>query len=1258
MYEKELVKVLGFSPKDKTADVYHKTYTAGYIIEIDFENSAINYGKEITSGSKTTQNFSQAENFVVLECVDRLLTKGYKAKDITLEKVFPSGHGHSGRLDIFIKNGKKPFLMIECKTSGKEFKRELANIQKNGGQLFTYFQNDTNTDYLMLYSSCVLNGEIRYNSEIIKIEDSYRTAGNVEDVYNRWNKITNKNGIFEEWIEPYRFQNKLLTKKDLQPLEESDSGFIFNSFASILRKHSVSDKPNAFNKIFNLFIAKIYDEDRPDDEELAFQWMEGKDDPVEFQIRLINLHKAGIFHFLEKEIAGISNSDFNAKDAEDLKRLKKERLKFDKIFDIKEVFDDDSFDDNFRVLKEVVQLLEKYQIRYPRRQRHLSDFFERLLTTGLKQEAGQYFTPVPIARFIVRSLPLRAMLETFAGRQEGRLPAAIDFAAGSGHFLTEILETYQNIIDGLDLSHYPPSVKKRFMAWSKNGDPYSWATRYVYGIEKDYRLVKVAKVGCYFYGDGLAKVFHADGLDSFSSSRIYDELLKQNAQHPQFDIVVSNPPYSVDAFRSDLRSKDAEDDFTLYPCLTDKSSEIECLFVERAAQLLKEGGVGGIILPSSLLSNAGIYTKTREIILQKFEIIAIAALGSNTFMATGTNTVILFLKRRKDVVVKNIKEGIAVFLASLKDITIGGVENAAAKYAHAVWNVSTADYITMHKKEPNGAVTETALYKEYYKSYPKKEIYFNDDTLPTALDKMREKYEEAVKKYWENIIAVETEKLFYFILTYPQKTVLIKTGEKDAEKRFLGYEFSNRRGYEGIHPMERGKTIEECTRLFDDERFDNPEKASTYIYKAFSGDYDYPVHGSLKENITRVCLADMLVFDRKDFDIAISTTVKKKRIVESKWEVVQIGDIADTQYGFTDKAIDHGEIRYLRITDLADDGSINLTNEAKFINPDEETKKQYLLKDNDIVIARSGSVGKSAIFKTNKYNNMIFASYLIRLQVKKNKILPYYLFYYTKTAMYWDQVEVNSIAAAQPNLNAEKIKNFKIPLPPLDIHEKIVAEIAALEEKEKNMADRIASIRKDISDLFLSASNAKFEKLENIAVMLKRGKSAKYGNSKIQIIKSGQARGYREFDFSERYFAGENLTPDERKLQKGDILINSTGVGTAGRVTLFNLDGDFAADSHITILRLDENIADPVFVMYVLAEYIGFKNIEAMAQGQSGQIELSLSIVQNINIPLPSLSEQQKITAEIERLEREIQNLQKKQKQTISQKELCLRNYL
>ena len=93
--------------------------------------------------------------------------------------------------------------------------------------------------------------------------------------------------------------------------------------------------------------------------------------------------------------------------------------------------------------------------------------------------------------------------------------------------------------------------------------------------------------------------------------------------------------------------KNGSEDFELYNNLTDKSSEIEVLFIERMKQLLKNDGVAGIILPSSLLSNSGLYSKARQMLIKYFEFKGIVSLGSNSFMATGTNTIILFLKRRK-----------------------------------------------------------------------------------------------------------------------------------------------------------------------------------------------------------------------------------------------------------------------------------------------------------------------------------------------------------------------------------------------------------------------------------------------------------------------------------------------------------------------------------------------------------------------------------------------------------------------------------
>ena len=148
--------------------------------------------------------------------------------------------------------------------------------------------------------------------------------------------------------------------------------------------------------------------------------------------------------------------------------------------------------------------------------------------------------------------------------------------------------------------------------------------------------------------------------------------------------------------------------------------------------------------------------------------------------------------------------------------------------------------------------------------------------------------------------------------------------------------------------------------------------------------------------------------------------------------------------------------------------------------------------------------------------------------------------------------------------------------------------------------------------------------IDELQVLLKRGKSPTYGDSKVQVIKSGQARGYRDFDFSSKYYLAKDTEIDERKLQKGDILINSTGVGTAGRVTLFELDGDYVVDSHITIFRPNDEVL-PTFVLLVLSSVVGFKTLEKMADGSSGQVELSIETIKSIKVPVPPIPVQQEI---------------------------------
>lgn len=268
------------------------------------------------------------------------------------------------------------------------------------------------------------------------------------------------------------------------------------------------------------------------------------------------------------------------------------------------------------------------------------------------------------------------------------------------------------------------------------------------------------------------------------------------------------------------------------------------------------------------------------------------------------------------------------------------------------------------------------------------------------------------------------------------------------------------------------------------------------------------------------------------------------------------------------------------------------------------------------------------------------------------EVLPLYLFHVLRTM----ETSINGRNGMSfSSISRDEIANIKVPFPPLAIQQKIVDEVDAIERDEKVCQQDTERLRQ----MLLKPEYFQFkeQQLADISVMVKRGKSAKYGNSSIQIIKSGQARGYLEFDFSEKHFVSDGFVSDERKLEKGDVLINSTGIGTAGRVTLFELDGDFVVDSHITIVRLDRNQAIPKYVLYALAN-IGFKQLEAMADGQSGQIELPLDTILGIKIPLPPLGEQQKIVAEIQQYENQITQLNAQLSALEEEKDSILKKYL
>ena len=1243
---KKHITALGFVPKNGTNGIYQKIYV-DYAIEIDYEKQSIKYGGGIIADSKTTQNFSDAENFVVLECVDRLLTKGYKPQNIVLEKTWPSGHGTSGRLDICVnREDGTPYMLVECKTFGKEYNKELARIRKDGGQLFTYFQlSGGKADVLMLYASELKDNKFVYVNEIIKIEDDYRN-GDVKDIYEKWNKLTKDNGIFDSWVQPYNFQSRALTKEQLKEIKAEDSSFIFNRFLEILRHNVVSDKGNAFNKIFTLFLCKVYDETTTGDgEELKFQWLEGRDNHEEFQLRLTDLYRKGMKKFLDRTVSDFNNEDFDKRCANLtpetkqylIKEVNKLRLEKNNEFAIKEVYDRASFEENAKVVKEVVELIQGYRIRYNKRQQYLSDFFELLLTTGLKQEAGQYFTPIPIAQFIIKCLPLDSIMAEKLSRKDGEiLPYMIDYAAGSGHFITEFMHEIQDIINDCDTSKYIEETRKHLVNWQNCH--FDWATDYVYGIEKDYRLVKVGKVGCYLHGDGLANVILSDGLANFCNNKEYKGKLRKHTNdgqkdNQQFDIVLSNPPYSVSSFRQTTRDYYTEQDFELYNSLTDNSSEIECLFIERTKQLLKDGGIAGVILPSSILSNSGIYTKAREIILQYFDVVAIAELGSNTFMATNTNTVVLFLRRRDNYFAANTKNAVDTFFRTLNDVTINGIETPASKYVAHVWEgLDYADYVTLLQKSPNDKVKAHEIYAEY-----KKKISAKSEA-----------------KLHETILNIEAEKLLYFILAYPQKVVIVKSGEKDIEKRFLGYEFSNRRGNEGIHAIQKGKNIDECTKLFDVNGYDNPKKASTYVYRAFKGDYTLPIAEEMQSHISRIPLIDMLNFKRDSFEKNLSLVAKKKVEFNTKWDKRRLASFCQTNPGKDQLSSldDSYMVSFIEMSSVSNEGYITYK--------EDKTLKQLkkgsytLFQDEDIIIAKITPCmenGKCALARNLTNGIAMGSSEFHVLRTNNDVVINDYLFHLLNRQIVRDFAEQNMTGTSgHRRVPIKWYEDLEIPVPPIDVQKQIVEEISNVEISVSEAILRIDKCENDIESL-LSSFNFADSTLNTIAPFAT--KSIKYSDieSESYITTDNMLQNKLGVIPFEGFANISSIT----EYKPEDILISNIRPYLK-KIWFANKEGGCSKD--VLVLRsADTSKYLPKFIFYMLRRDVFFDYI---MEGKKG-IKMPRGNKEDImkyKIPMPDIDEQKHIVTQIEVLELEITKARTLIENAASEKQTILDKYL
>lgn len=1038
---KQVLENLGFKNKNEN---YVKTIN-NYTLLIDYKNQSINYPKEIKIHDKTTSNFSHPENFVVFECVHRLLEKGYKAEHLELEPKWNLGRDKKGgKADILVKdNENNPYLIIECKTTdskNSEFIKEWNRMQEDGGQLFSYFQQEKGVKYLCLYTSD-FSDKLEYKNYIIQaydneeylkekeLQNSYKKSNNNIELFKTWKESYElqyfKQGIFEANVNAYKILEITPTFDNLKELKEEGK---YHEFAKILRKHNISGKENAFDKLVNIFLCKIYDETF-NKNNLKFGYFGVMADTyANMQDRLMWLYKEAMKEFLGEKITFVSNEDIE-KDFKQLKikTLKEvmqnyiKELKFysNNDFAFLEVHNKELFLKNALVLKEIVELFANYKLTQNSTNQFLGNLFELFLQKGMKQDEGQFFTPIQICEFIMYSLPLQEMLN-----KSSKALRVIDYACGAGHFLN----TYANEL-------------KRYLTEDELKEHY----KNIYGIEKEYRLSKVSKVSSAMYGQNEINILYADALASFelaNTNNLEGEKAKPQIESNSFDLLIANPPYSVKGFLETLSDK-SKNTYKLFndDINIETNNSIECFFCERANQILNDNAKAAIILPSSILNKDSIYKNTREILFQNFDFIAIVELGNQTFGATGTNTIILFLRKKETFKQENhlISQDYSLIKERIETENLKDNENFYQNYLSAYCDFRKFDkelYSNFLNGNLDSKLAELEAFKDYrnafrqtsdYKRLKESKIYKESEDKQSLEDKAFLAYAQAIEK----------DKLLYFCLSLNQEVLIIKSpSDIKEQKKFLGYEWSNRKGDEGLKELHEPY----LSPLFERGNPQNETKLNTLIYKSFLNTLDV-IPQELQIYATKARLIDMMDFEKVEFNKAISLNPSNSTQSEmsnpfanSKYELVRLGDII---------------IDNLKSKIKVKEAKENITGKYPFFTSGTNIYRydEYLIEGKNIFLSTGGNAivqfynGKSS-YSTDTYalksnnENYIDTYFLYILLKQLENFINCFLFK----------------GSGLKHLQKTELKSLKIPLPPLEIQKQIVAECEKVEEQYNTLS--------------------------------------------------------------------------------------------------------------------------------------------------------------------------------------------------------------
>ena len=698
----------------------------------------------------------------------------------------------------------------------------------------------------------------------------------------------------------------------------------------------------------------------------------------------------------------------------------------------------------------------------------LGDAFEYLLSVLSSQgAAGQFRTPRHIIDFIVEIV------------SPSKEDTVLDPACGTAGFL---ISSYKQILR--------QNTKSRPGDLLTTDDKARLMTNFCgYDISPD--MVRLSMVNMY--------------LHSFANPLIYeyDTLTSEDRWDERYDVILANPP-----FMSPKGGIRPHSRFTI------KAKRSEVLFVDYIAEHLNVHGKAGVIVPEGIIfQSQNAYKNLRKMLIEDGYLYTVISLPAGVFQPySGVKTSILLMdktlakKTTEILFVKVTNDGFDLG-AQRRPIDKNDLPHTL-KIVKA-WKQGIVKGRDFELDEVNKAITHTVSKEKIAKSgdynlsgdryrdaiscanvkWPMVELgdksLFQIESGGTPSSNKSEYWDGDIK--WITLVDLPQENFITYISDtkrkitelglnnssaklLPNKSVLVSSRATIGRIAISQTELATNQGFKNVIIKDFSKVNEKylaCMLIRLVPQMDQMGTGGTYK------EISRASFSTLRIPLPPLEVQDKIVAELDGYQKIIDGA---KQVVENykptikidpNWPMVELGEECSMEYGYTAKAQESGDTRFVRITDI-DENARLISDNPMFINLSEESKP-YVLEKGDVLIARTGATyGKTLLF-SDSHQQAVFASYLIRLSFNHDKVVPAFFTSFSLGEIYWQQARELVSGGGQPQFNANVIKKIRIPIPPLKTQQKIVAEIEAerelvdankklIEIFEKKLKDKIGDV--------------------------------------------------------------------------------------------------------------------------------------------------------------------------------------------------------